>query len=95
MGEFKITAQVIGLAPDADQITGERYTQVNLAVESFVPRQSQQQIMTPFPVPRPVSWKFVLNIFIPLSQWRDQYKMWQKYDLIIKDTGELTLKQPE
>jgi hypothetical protein len=90
--EFKITAHVIGLNPDVDQITGEGYTQVSLGIESMT---KLPQPMTPFSSPRPVSWKYVLNIFIPTNQWNNQYKMWQKYHMSIKDTGELTLKPYE
>ncbi len=93
LAEFKITAQVIQLNPDVDQFSGEQYTQVVLAVESPIPRPPPQvQQMTPFPIPRPVAWKHVLYVFVPNTKWNNQFQMWQKYDIIIKDTGELELK---
>jgi hypothetical protein len=51
--------------------------------------------MTPFSTLRPASWEYVLNILIPNSQWNNQYKMWQTYDMTIKGTGELALKPSE
>lgn len=88
MTDVKIPVQVIGINPDADQITGEQYTQITLAKETtFNPAQPQLPIS-----PRVTGWKYILHLFIANDKWDNQYKMWQKFDLIVKNTGELELK---
>lgn len=87
MPEFKKVVQVIGLAPDIDQATGESYTQVTLAFVSGT--QSLPQANPP--LPKIPFWKYILHIFIPSNQWRGQYTIWKYYEMVLKDTGEITL----
>jgi hypothetical protein len=91
MPEVKIKgATVIQMTPDADPFTGMQYTQVAFAIESNIPRPPApaQQAM-PFPLPRQVVWKHILHVFVPATQWTNQYQMWQKYDITIQENGEL------
>ena len=92
---FEIAVQVIGINPDVDQMTGERYTHITIAKESIVDPSSIPLSQFSLPnFPNNVSgWKYILNVFIPTEKWNNQYKMWQKYTLIVKDNGELELKQ--
>jgi hypothetical protein len=41
--------------------------------------------MTPFSTPRPHFMEICLEYFIPNSEWNNQYKMWQTYDMTIKE----------
>jgi hypothetical protein len=87
MPEFRKVVQVIAIAPDLDQATGESYTQITLGFVSGTQSISQ---MNP-PLPKVPFWKYTLHIFIPTKQWRGQYTMWKNYEMILKDTGEMTL----
>ncbi len=90
MPDIEMTAQVIGLNPDYDQFTGERYTQVTFAREVPLPQPTPPP--TGVPGQSATAWKYLLHLFIPNDNWSDQFKMWQKYSLTIKDTGEMALK---
>ena len=89
MSDIKITLQVIALNPDYDAATGELYTRADLGIQSKPP-EDESQI-----APLPPFWKYLLNIYIPKNKWNEQYKMWTRYDLTIKDTGELALTLPQ
>ena len=94
MSDIITTVQVVGLIPDIDLISGKPYTQINFGVETIGPQIQEQQMMS-YPAQRVKGWKYMLNVFIPNEKWNNQYKMWQKYDLTIKDSGELILKLNE
>lgn len=94
MNEFKRTVDVINIVSDIDQVTGERHLRVDFGMELSAP-QTTQRTMTPFPAPNLRYWRFVFTLFVPISEWNDQYKMGRKYDLVMKETGELTIKQSE
>jgi hypothetical protein len=87
MSDIITTVKVVGLIPDIDQLSGKEYTQINFGIETSVPSLHEQQ--------RVKGWKYMLNIFIPKEEWNNQYNMWQKFDLTIKDSGEIFLKPKE
>ena len=86
-----IKVKVIGIGPDSDQFTGQGYTAVTLAIESPIPKPPPQAANMHPPIPRPIIHKHILHIFLPNTQWRGQYSMWQDYNLTIEDTGEMRL----
>ncbi|MCP8308166.1 MAG: hypothetical protein H3Z52_05065 [archaeon] len=87
---IRIRVKIIGFQPDSDPMSGEEYTQVTMAIRSPIPKPPMQPTYPP--LPRPMSWKHVIHLFIPTKEWTGQYHMWQDYDLIIQDSGEIELK---
>lgn len=86
MTDYKKIVQVIQILPDMDQATGERYTQVTFGFESSA-------LPSGFPdSPRIPFWKYAMHVFIPISEWKDQYKIWHRYEMVVKDTGEMVLR---
>jgi hypothetical protein len=83
--------RVVSVGADSDPFTGQSYTSVSLAIESPIPRPPPHVANQYPPVPRPVIHKHIVHLFIPTTQWRGQYQMWQEYDLIVEDTGEMRL----
>jgi hypothetical protein len=90
MPQFTLRVKVVGMQPDSDQFTGEQYTMIILAIQSLIPSPPAQATFPP--MPKQMAWKHLLHIFIPHDKWNDQYRMWQDYDMIVKDTGEIELK---
>lgn len=88
---YNVRVRVIGIGADSDAFTGQNYTSVLLAIESPIPRPPPQMANVYPPVPRPMVQKHILHIFIPTTQWREQYRMWQEYNMTIEDSGDMHL----
>lgn len=90
----KIRIRIVGFQPDTDQLSGQPYTQIIFAVETKLPAPPPHMQQGGYPpIPRAMGWKHVMHLMIPNTKWRNQYQMWQEYDLTIdENTGELSLK---
>jgi hypothetical protein len=82
----------MGIVTDIDQVTSERYVRIDFGMQLSTPPQATPHT-PPFPAPNVRYWRFVLSLFVPFSEWRDQYKIGQKCQLTMKDTGELKLNK--
>jgi hypothetical protein len=90
----KIRIRIIGFQPDTDQFTGQQYTQIIFGTESRLPSPPpQMQQQTYPPIPKAIGWKHVMHLMIPNTKWKNQYQMWQEYDMTIdENTGEMSLQ---
>jgi hypothetical protein len=75
LNEFRRTIDVMGILTDIDQVTGERYVRIDFGMQLSTPPQTTPRTMTTFPAPNLLYWRFVLSLFVPLSEWKNQYKM--------------------
>jgi hypothetical protein len=74
-----------------DQITGEHIYRVDIGAQ--VPMsKAAPSTMNVFPQSNVSRWRFYLSVFIPFSEWKNQYQVGQKYESVIKETEELSLK---
>lgn len=88
---FSIDVVVLEMKPDFDP-WGNEYIQVSLGYKQPVPFMSPQQSFSQ-PQPKQISYKHALHIIIPKEEWRDQYKMFEQFHLIINDSGAQELKK--
>jgi hypothetical protein len=77
-----------------DQVTGERIFRVDIAAQVSMSKTTPST-MNPFSQPNMPRWRFYLSIYFPFSEWKNQYQVGQKYELTIRETGELILKPSE
>ena len=85
MNGFSETVDVVGLITDIDQYDEYR-VRVQFGMKSSPPPQTM-----PSPFPPQSRLGLVLELSLPVSEWKDQYKIQQRYELAVKETGELTL----
>ena len=88
---IELRVKVVGIGIDNDPFTGVGYTSVQLAVESDIPAPPLHLQSQYPPTIRPTIYKHVLHVFVPTSQWKNQYQMWSEYNLVINDDGQLRL----
>ncbi len=77
-----------------DQTTGERIFRVDIGAQVSMSKTTPPT-MSPFSQSNVPRLRFYLSIYFPFSEWNNQYQVGQKYELTIKETGELILKPSE
>jgi hypothetical protein len=68
-------------------VVGLEYVQVSLGMEVDL----QQNVKTGMINGK--IFKHILHVFIPKSEWKDQYKMWEEFDASVDDKGNVSLKR--
>jgi hypothetical protein len=82
---FKKTVAVISLIADIDKF-GDRIVRIEFGTEFSEPPKTMQ------PYPTPPRLRFIMDLILQTSEWNDQYKLGQKYELTVKETGEITIR---
>lgn len=54
--------------------------------------KTESPTMNVFPQSNTPQWRFILSIYFSNSEWKNQYQVGQKFDLVMSETGDLTLK---
>ena len=86
----KNTVEVLNVVSDQNPYTGERIYRIDIGTQIPIPK-TMPPTMTPFPQ-QPTYFRSSLTLYISGSEWSNQYQAGQKYELVIKEKGELILK---
>lgn len=83
---YSMVVTVTEMNPDfpPPHLNLEPYTRVVFAVQ--LPTISTPQLSS-------LAWKHIMQIFVPREKWDNQYKMWEKYHLTVRDDGSVELKK--
>ena len=86
----KNIVEVLNIVSDQNPYTGERFYRVDIGTQVPIPKV-MSATMNPFPQPL-TYFRSSLTLYMQGSEWTNQYQAGQKYELVIKEKGELTLK---
>jgi hypothetical protein len=88
----KDSVQVLNI--NSDFTTGQHMYRVDLAMNASESK-TPPSTMVPFSQTNVPYWRPALIVWLPEGEWKDQYQVGQKYDFVMNETGDLTLKKSE
>ena len=77
-------AYVVEIKPDFDP-QGREYTHVSIGFRMPSPPIPPHLKNAYPPPPVVVGYKHIVHIIIPKERWNDQFRMWEKVRVIVKD----------